>query len=84
MPLYTCIVATIGFAFIVLFTREVIAPASNSSCDKRWLRMAGAVNLGQMLAAVSIGFCLLVASPASQVAHAVAPHSPAAPQPVPH
>lgn len=49
------IVALIGIAFIALFTREVIAPASRASCDLRWLRIAGAVNLGQTVAAVSVG-----------------------------
>jgi sterol desaturase/sphingolipid hydroxylase (fatty acid hydroxylase superfamily) len=49
------LVAVIGFVFIALFTREVIAPASHASCNKRWLRMASGVNLGQMLAAIAIG-----------------------------
>lgn len=49
------IVALIGIAFISLFTREVIAPASRASCDLRWLRIAGAVNLGQTVAAVGVG-----------------------------
>lgn len=50
------IVAAIGFAFIALFTREVIAPASRASCDHRWLRMATAVNIAQMLAALAVGW----------------------------
>ena len=45
----------IGLVFVVLFTREVIAPASRSSCDLRWLRMAGGVNLAQMVAAIGAG-----------------------------
>src|SRR5262245_24228888 len=46
----------IFLAFVVVFTREVIAPASRASCDKRWLRLAGAVNLLQMSAAVAAGY----------------------------
>lgn len=37
--------------FVVLFTREVIAPASGASCDKRWRIFAGVVN-GLNVAAV--------------------------------
>ena len=50
------IIFFIGLMFVVLFTREVIAPASKASCDKRWLRMAGLVNLSQMVAAVLTGW----------------------------
>ena len=50
------IIAALGFVFIVLFTREVIAPASRASCDLRWLRMAGAINLGQTAAALGVGW----------------------------
>lgn len=46
----------IGVAFAALFTREVIAPASKSNCDNRWLILAGAVNLGQMAAALVAGY----------------------------
>ena len=40
--------------FAVIFTREVIAPASGAACDKRWQYLAGAlsaVNLGIVIAA---------------------------------
>ncbi|WP_341705861.1 sterol desaturase family protein [Halopseudomonas sp.] len=40
------------FAFCVVFSLEVIAPASGASCDKRWMRLAGALNM------VQIGFTL--------------------------
>ncbi|HEY1182024.1 MAG TPA: sterol desaturase family protein [Rhodocyclaceae bacterium] len=46
----------IFLAFVVVFTREVIAPASRASCDKRWLRMAGTINFLQMSAAVAAGY----------------------------
>lgn len=45
----------IGFVFVVLFTREVIAPASQAACDRRWMRIATGVNIGQTVAAVSVG-----------------------------
>jgi sterol desaturase/sphingolipid hydroxylase (fatty acid hydroxylase superfamily) len=47
--------AVIGLVFIAFFTREVIAPASKASCDRRWLRMAGAVNNAQAIAALAVG-----------------------------
>ncbi|MTV53575.1 hypothetical protein [Pseudoduganella buxea] len=31
----------IGLAFIPLFSREVIAPASRNFCDLRWLVLSG-------------------------------------------
>lgn len=40
--------------FAVIFTREVIAPASGAACDKRWQYLSGAltaVNLGVVIAA---------------------------------
>ena len=46
----------IGLAFVAIFTREVIAPASKAQCDNRWLLMAGAVNLTQMCAAIAAGY----------------------------
>src|SRR5574343_555469 len=45
----------IGLVFVAIFTREVIAPASRSLCDNRWLILAGAVNLAQMSAAIVAG-----------------------------
>ncbi|NNU15506.1 sterol desaturase family protein [Parvularcula sp. ZS-1/3] len=42
--------------FTALFTREVIAPASGASCDKRWRILAGAVNAGNVAVVVITGF----------------------------
>jgi sterol desaturase/sphingolipid hydroxylase (fatty acid hydroxylase superfamily) len=35
--------------FSVIFTREVIAPASMANCDKRWRIYAGALNAGNLV-----------------------------------
>ena len=43
----------IMLAFTVVFTLEVIAPASGAHCDRRWMILAGVLNL------VQIGFTLL-------------------------
>ncbi len=43
-------------AFTVVFTREVIAPASGASCDKRWRFHAGALNALNLVAVVAAGF----------------------------
>ena len=43
-------------AFTIIFTREVIAPASRASCDKRWRLFAGSLNLANGLAVVLAGF----------------------------
>lgn len=45
----------IFLAFVAIFTREVIAPASKARCDNRWLIMASAINLLQMSAAIVAG-----------------------------
>lgn len=42
-------------AFSVIFTLEVIAPASGANCDKRWQFYAGALSLAQVGAAVGAG-----------------------------
>lgn len=42
-------------AFTVVFTREVIAPASGASCDKRWRLYAGTLNLANLVAVVAAG-----------------------------
>ncbi|MDO1559698.1 sterol desaturase family protein [Brevundimonas sp. 2R-24] len=42
-------------AFCVIFTREVIAPASRASCDKRWRFYAGALNVVNLVAVVAAG-----------------------------
>lgn len=43
-------------AFSVIFTREVIGPASRASCDKRWRLYAGALNALNLVAVVTAGF----------------------------
>lgn len=42
--------------FTLIFTREVIAPASRASCDKRWRLYAGSLNLLNLVAVVAAGF----------------------------
>lgn len=47
----------VGLAvFTIIFTREVIAPASRASCDKRWRLFAGSLNMANGLAVVLAGF----------------------------
>lgn len=41
--------------FVVVFTLEVIAPASGAKCDKRWLRLAGLLNIVQVGATLAAG-----------------------------
>ena len=41
--------------FVLLFTREVIAPASGASCDKRWRIYAGALNALNVTVVVAAG-----------------------------
>lgn len=43
------------FAFCTLFTLEVIAPAAQASCDRRWMRIAGAVNMAGIACALVAG-----------------------------
>ena len=42
--------------FSFIFTREVIAPASGASCDKRWRLYAGGLNVANLVVVVSAGF----------------------------
>ncbi|HVJ01538.1 MAG TPA: sterol desaturase family protein [Sphingomonas sp.] len=42
-------------AFSILFTREVIAPASGAACDKRWRLYAGGLNAVNLIAVVAAG-----------------------------
>ena len=42
--------------FSVIFTREVIAPASQATCDRRWRLYAGSLNAANLLAVVAAGF----------------------------
>ncbi|MGV9010291.1 sterol desaturase family protein [Brevundimonas sp.] len=47
----------VGLAvFTIIFTREVIAPASRALCDKRWRLFAGSLNVANGLAVVLAGF----------------------------
>lgn len=41
--------------FTVIFTREVIAPASGASCDKRWRIYAGGLNAANLTVVVAAG-----------------------------
>lgn len=47
-------ILTVG-AFVVLFTREVIAPASGAQCDRRWRLYAGALNGVNVVVVVAAG-----------------------------
>jgi sterol desaturase/sphingolipid hydroxylase (fatty acid hydroxylase superfamily) len=51
VALYFIVVAV----FSVIFTREVIAPASGANCDKRWQFYAAALSLAQVAAALGAG-----------------------------
>ena len=42
--------------FSVIFTREVIAPASRATCDKRWRLYAGSLNALNLVVVVAAGF----------------------------
>lgn len=42
--------------FILIFTREVVAPASGATCDKRWQILAGAVNAANFAMTIAAGF----------------------------
>ncbi len=42
--------------FIIIFTREVIAPASKAHCDRRWQLLASAINGLQLIFALGVGF----------------------------
>lgn len=46
----------IFLTFVIIFTREVIAPASKSACDNRWLLLAASINVLQMSAAIAAGY----------------------------
>lgn len=43
-------------AFVVIFTKEVVAPASGASCDKRWRLYAGGLNAANLVVVVAAGF----------------------------
>ncbi|MFT6462152.1 MAG: sterol desaturase/sphingolipid hydroxylase (fatty acid hydroxylase superfamily) [Maricaulis maris] len=42
--------------FTLIFTREVIAPASGASCDKRWRIFAGSLNLANLAVVLGAGW----------------------------
>lgn len=42
--------------FALVFTREVILPASRATCDKRWRIYAGSLNAVNLVAVVAAGF----------------------------
>jgi|SRR5450830_74430 len=46
----------VGLAFIALFTREVIAPASRNACDHRWLILATSVGAATVLVTLAAGY----------------------------
>jgi sterol desaturase/sphingolipid hydroxylase (fatty acid hydroxylase superfamily) len=43
-------------AFVVIFCAEVVAPASGNRCDRRWLVLAGVINLLQMGVSLGVGW----------------------------
>ncbi len=43
-------------AFVVIFCAEVVAPASNNRCDRRWLVWAGGLNLAQVGVSLGVGY----------------------------
>ena len=53
------IVLTTLIAFSIIFTIEVIAPASKNSCDKRWLILASTISLVQSISTLFIGWLYL-------------------------
>lgn len=55
LPIWLIYPAILLF-FILVFVREVLAPASRNTCDRRWLIMAGAINLMQMGSALLAGW----------------------------
>ena len=46
----------LGAVFVLIFTREVIAPASGASCDRRWQVLASVLNLLQVTGVLLAGF----------------------------
>ncbi|BBF81038.1 hypothetical protein EM6_1633 [Asticcacaulis excentricus] len=49
------VIAITGLLFVLIFTREVIAPASGARCDRRWRILAGSLNAASLLAVVAVG-----------------------------
>ena len=48
----------IALLFIALFTREVITPASNNACDRRWLILASALGGITVILTLGIGYVM--------------------------
>ncbi len=48
----------LGIIFVLIFVREVIAPASRNHCDRRWLILAGSMALITVLATLAGGYLL--------------------------
>lgn len=46
----------LGLAFVTLFTREVIAPASRNHCDRRWLLLATATGAATVAVTLAAGW----------------------------
>lgn len=46
----------IFIVFVVVFTFEVVAPASGNDCDKRWQIYAGAISALQMVVTLAAGY----------------------------
>ncbi|TWI66425.1 sterol desaturase/sphingolipid hydroxylase (fatty acid hydroxylase superfamily) [Pseudoduganella lurida] len=46
----------VGLAFVALFTREVIAPASRNHCDRRWLILASMTGAATVLVTLAAGY----------------------------
>lgn len=59
-------ILTVVLVFLIVFTIEVIAPASQNSCDKRWLILLAGVNAFQSIFTVATG--LVFTQTFSQVA----------------
>lgn len=53
MEIYAYPLLLLGFA--VLFTREVVAPASQNHCDKRWLILASVCGGATVLVTIGVG-----------------------------
>lgn len=43
-------------AFVLIFSAEVVAPASDNQCNRRWLIVAGGLNLVQMMVSLGVGY----------------------------
>lgn len=48
--------AALLLAFVALFTREVIAPASRNTCDRRWLLMSASIGAVTVLITLALGW----------------------------